>query len=99
MGYIPSGRVVGVSKIARLIDVYARRLQIQERMTAQIADVIDCELMPKGVMVMVEAQHLCMVARGVGKQNSIMVTSAIRGTFKKEEVRSEFLSLIKKRGV
>ena len=97
IGYIPSGRVVGVSKLARLVEVYARRLQIQERLTTQIADTLVQYLTPKGVMVVMEAQHFCMTARGVEKQDSIMVTSAVRGTFKEETVaRSEFLRLIGK---
>lgn len=94
VGYIPLDRVVGVSKLARVVDAYARRLQIQERLTTQIADAVEEALKPKGVMVVLEAQHLCMVARGVGKQHSRMVTSAIRGVFdSKPEARAEFLSL------
>ncbi len=95
IGYIPSGRVVGLSKLARLVEVFSRRLQIQEQLTEQIAKTIDDVLNPFGVMVVIEAKHMCMCARGVGKQNSSMVTSSIRGQFKKHEVRSEFLSLIK----
>lgn len=96
VGYIPNGRVVGVSKLARLLEVFARRLQIQERLTTQIADSIGQYLDPKGVMVVIEAQHFCMTARGVEKQDSIMVTSAIRGTFKEAEPRAEFMRLIGK---
>jgi len=95
IGYIPDGKVVGISKLARITEVYARRLQIQERMTTQIADIIMSVLKCKGVIVIVEAQHFCMVSRGVEKQNSKMVTSAIRGVFEKAEVRGEFLQLIK----
>jgi GTP cyclohydrolase I len=96
IGYIPDGKVVGISKLARLVEVYARRLQIQEQMTDQIADAIVKYLAPKGVIVVVEATHLCMRARGVQKQNSTMITSAIRGVFKKQhDTRAEFLSLIK----
>jgi len=91
--YIPNKKVVGVSKIARLIEVFSRRLQIQERMTAQIADAFENALQPLGVMVVVEATHLCMVARGVEKQHSKMVTSAIRGVFQEQEPRTEFMSL------
>lgn len=96
IGYIPSGRVVGVSKLARLLEVYARRLQIQERLTAQVADALVTHLNPKGAMVILEAQHFCMTARGVEKQDSIMVTSAIRGIFSTPEVRAEFMSLVRK---
>ena len=96
IGYLPSGSVVGVSKLARLIEVYSRRLQIQEQLTTQIADSITKVLEAKGVMVILEAQHFCMTSRGVEKQESIMVTSAIRGHFKQTEVRAEFLSLIGK---
>lgn len=95
IGYIPNGKVVGVSKLARLVEVYARRLQIQERMTAQIADDIMTHLEAQGCMVICEAKHLCMTARGVEKQQSEMVTSAIRGIFEKKEARDEFLCLVK----
>ncbi len=95
IGYIPNGKVVGVSKLARLVEIYSRRLQIQERMTSQIADALMEHLEPLGVMVICEAKHLCMVARGVEKQNSTMTTSAIRGHFERIEVRQEFLTLIK----
>jgi GTP cyclohydrolase I len=96
IGYIPAGRVVGISKLARLLEVYARRLQIQERLTTQIAESLIEHLTPKGVMVIMEAQHFCMTARGVEKQDSIMVTSAMRGVFTLPEVRSEFMSLVKR---
>ncbi len=95
IGYIPNGKVIGVSKLARLVEIFARRLQIQERMTSQIADALMENLSPLGVMVICKAQHLCMVARGVEKQKSVMVTSAIRGSFSRPEIRQEFLSLIK----
>lgn len=95
IGYIPNGKVIGVSKLARLVEIYARRLQIQERLVGQIADDIMTYLTPLGCMVVAEAQHLCMVARGVEKQNSVMITNAIRGNFKNNDVRSEFLKMIK----
>ena len=95
IGYIPKGKVFGVSKLARLVDVFARRLQIQERMTQQIAQQIFEIIEPEGVGVIVEAQHLCMRMRGVEKQNSQMVTSSMLGSFRKETAtRMEFLSLI-----
>ena len=93
IGYVPDNKIIGVSKLARLVDIYSRRLQIQERLTTQIGDVIMEYLKPKGVMVVIEAKHLCMIARGVKKQNAIMVTSAIKGVFQKNEVRTEFLRL------
>ena len=96
IGYIPNGKVVGVSKLARLVEIYARRLQIQERMTGQIADDIMTYIQAQGCMVVCEAQHLCMTARGVEKQQSKMMTSAIRGVFfEQKEIREEFLQLIK----
>lgn len=95
IGYIPEGRVVGLSKLARLVEVFARRLQIQEKLTQQIAVTMRDVLNAKGVMVVVEAKHHCMCSRGVGKQNSWMVTSSIHGLFKEDKVRSEFLSLVK----
>lgn len=95
IGYIPGDRVVGLSKLARLVEVYARRLQIQEKMTQQIADTLDEVLKPKGVMVIVKAKHLCMCARGVQKQHSEMITSAIKGAFEEEAARSEFMELIR----
>ena len=95
IGYIPKGKVFGVSKLARLVDVFARRLQIQERMTQQIAQQIFEIIEPEGVGVVVEAQHLCMRMRGVEKQNSQMVTSSMLGSFRKETAtRMEFLSLV-----
>lgn len=96
VGYIPNGRVVGVSKLARVVDLYSRRLQIQEQLTSQVADAIWECLDPRGVMVVMRARHLCMMARGVQKQNSIMVTSAIRGIFETDSaLRAEFLELTK----
>ncbi len=97
IGYVPKGKVFGVSKLARLVDVFARRLQIQERMTRQIATQIMESIAPEGVGVVVEAQHLCMLMRGVEKQNSTMVTSSMLGSFRREQTtRLEFLNLIKK---
>lgn len=93
VGYVPNKKVVGISKLARLVEVFSRRLQIQEKMTSQIANTLMDILKPKGVMVICQAQHLCMTARGVEKQNSQMVTSAIRGVFEKPEARQEFLEL------
>lgn len=94
VAYIPNGKVVGISKLARLVDCFARRLQLQERMTQQVADAIMDHLKPIGCGVIVEGIHLCMRSRGVGKQNSTMITSALRGEFKKAEVRAEFLKLV-----
>lgn len=97
IGYIPRGKIFGVSKLARLVDVFARRLQIQERLCQQIAQAIFDNIHPQGVGVVMEAQHLCMLMRGVQKQNSIMTTSTMLGTFRKEQAtRLEFLNLIKK---
>ncbi len=96
LGYIPNGKILGLSKIARIVDVFARRLQIQERMTKQIGDTIMDITQAKGVGVVVEAQHLCMMMRGVEKQNSSMKTSYMTGIFRSDQrTRSEFLSLIK----
>lgn len=95
VGYIPDGRVVGVSKLARVVEAYARRPQIQERLTGQIADCIMNALRPDGVAVVVEAEHLCMTMRGVRKPGSKMVTSAVRGHFRdRDRTRAEFLSLV-----
>jgi len=95
IGYVANGRVMGVSKLARLVDMYARRLQIQERLTEQIAHAIMDALKPRGVGVIVEAQHLCMMMRGVEKQNSMMTTSSVLGSFRASvATRSEFLALI-----
>jgi len=96
IAYLPAGKVVGVSKLARLVECFTRRLQIQERMTRQIAEAIMRHLLPLGVGVVASAQHLCMTSRGVEKQNSVMVTSAMLGVFREEgSTRREFLDLIK----
>ena len=96
IGYIPEGKVLGVSKLARIVDLFARRLQIQERLTTQVASSIMDSVAPEGVGVVIEAQHLCMMMQGVEKQNSCMVTSAMLGSFRKEaSTRNEFLKLIK----
>ena len=95
IGYISKGKVLGVSKLARIVDMYARRLQIQERMTEEIANAIMKEAGAEGVGVVIKAKHLCMMMRGVEKQNSEMITSAVLGTFRSDEkVRGEFMSLI-----
>jgi GTP cyclohydrolase IA len=98
VAYIPKGKVVGLSKIARLVEVFARRLQVQERMTRQIADAIQDAIAPQGVGVVIEARHLCMMMRGIEKQNSSTVTSAMMGCFRQKETRAEFLSLVKPSG-
>jgi GTP cyclohydrolase I len=96
VAYIPQGKVIGLSKVARLVDVFARRLQIQENLTMQIADALMKTLHPAGVGVVVEAKHLCMMMRGVEKQNSSMTTSCLLGSFKEDaRTRSEFFSLLK----
>ena len=94
VAYIPNGYITGLSKIARVVDCFARRLQVQERMTHQILDAIQETLQPQGVAVVIEAKHLCMMMRGVSKQNSVTTTSAFSGQFEKNETRSEFLKLI-----
>ncbi|MGR8980980.1 MAG: GTP cyclohydrolase I FolE [Gammaproteobacteria bacterium] len=95
VGYLPRGKVLGLSKVARIVDMYARRLQIQEKLTKQIADAIEYAIDAKGVAVVIEAKHLCMMMRGVEKQNSVMTTSVMTGVFRKEiSTRSEFLNLI-----
>jgi GTP cyclohydrolase IA len=100
VAYIPNGRVIGLSKIPRIVDIFARRLQVQERLTSQIAETIDATIKPLGVGVVTEAAHLCMSMRGVEKQNSIAVTSAMLGGFRTDaRTRSEFLELIKPRRV
>jgi len=96
VAYIPNGKVIGLSKVARIVDLFARRLQIQENLTTQIAESLMRVLAPNGVAVVVEAKHLCMMMRGVEKQNSIMKTSCLLGAFKEDaRTRSEFLSLLK----
>lgn len=95
IGYLPNEKVVGLSKLARLVDCFAHRLQIQEKMTTQIADAMMEHLKPHGAGVIVEAAHQCMSCRGVKKRGAVMVTSAIRGVFKKPEIRAEFLNLIR----
>ncbi|UNY98125.1 GTP cyclohydrolase I FolE [Zhouia spongiae] len=94
VAYIPNGKIVGLSKIPRVVDVFARRLQVQERLTQEILDCIDRTLKPQGVAVVIEAAHLCMMMRGVQKQNSVTTTSGFRGQFEKNETRNEFLKLI-----
>lgn len=95
IGYIPDGKVIGVSKLARILDCFSKRMQIQERMTTQIADFLVEELQPKGVFVLCEGVHFCMTSRGVRKQDASMITSAIRGVFKDNaQTRNEFLHLI-----
>lgn len=95
IAYIPNGKIVGLSKIPRIVDIFARRLQVQERMTQEIADTLDQYLQPKGVGVVSEARHMCMMMRGVEKQNSIATASAMHGIFKEDaRTRGEFLNLI-----
>lgn len=95
VAYIPNGTITGLSKIARVVEVFARRLQVQERMTHQIMEIIEETLHPMGVMVVIEAEHMCMQMRGVEKQNSVTTTSAFSGIFKDLKTRQEFMSLIK----
>ena len=94
IAYIPNGHIVGLSKIPRVVDVFARRLQVQERMTEQILECINDTLKPQGVAVVIEASHMCMMMRGVQKQNSTTTTSGFRGSFKETDTRNEFLKLI-----
>jgi GTP cyclohydrolase I len=94
VAYIPNGKITGLSKIARVVDVFARRLQVQERLTVQVRDCIQEALDPLGVAVVIEAKHLCMMMRGVQKQNSVTTTSAFTGEFQKDATRSEFMKLI-----
>jgi GTP cyclohydrolase I len=97
IGYIPDGKIIGLSKIARIVDLFARRLQVQERMTGQIADGLMDILVPRGVGVVVEASHFCMMMRGVQKQNSSTLSSAMRGTFQADaRTRMEFMELIRR---
>lgn len=94
VAYIPDGHIVGLSKIPRVVDVFARRLQVQERLTDDIVECINQTLKPRGVAVVIEAAHMCMMMRGVQKQNSVTTTSGFRGQFEKSETRNEFLKLI-----
>jgi GTP cyclohydrolase IA len=98
VAYLPNGKVVGLSKIPRLVDIFARRLQVQERLTVEIAEAIQKVVNPRGVGVIIEAAHFCMMMRGVEKQNSVAVTSCMRGAFREQlQTREEFLSLINRR--
>ncbi len=97
IAYIPNGKIVGLSKLARVVDVYSRRLQVQERLTTQVRDCIQEALQPLGVAVVIEAKHLCMMMRGVQKQNSVTTTSAFTGEFENHSTRSEFINLISSR--
>ena len=94
IAYIPNGKIVGLSKIPRVVDIFARRLQVQERLTDQIVSTLDKVLQPEGVAVVIEASHMCMMMRGVQKQNSVTTTSGFRGAFENIETRTEFLKLI-----
>ena len=94
IAYIPNGKIVGLSKLARIVDVFARRFQVQERLTTQIRDCIQETLSPQGVAVVIEAKHLCMMMRGVQKQNSVTTTSAFTGEFQNQSTRNEFINLI-----
>lgn len=94
VAYIPNGKIVGLSKIPRVVDAFARRLQVQERLTDQIKDCIEDTLKPLGVAVVIEAQHMCMQMRGIQKQNSVTTTSSFTGAFEKDSTRKEFISLI-----
>ena len=96
VAYIPNGKITGLSKIARVVDVFARRLQVQERMTREIKDCIDKTLQPLGVMVVIEAEHLCMQMRGVEKPHSLTTTSDFTGAFNRPETREEFMNLIRR---
>ena len=97
IAYIPNGKVIGLSKLPRLVDVFARRLQVQERLTKQLADAIQEIIQPQGVGVVIDARHLCMMMRGVEKQHSAAVTSAMLGAFRQQETRNEFLSLLRQK--
>nr|WP_315165390.1 GTP cyclohydrolase I FolE [uncultured Flavobacterium sp.] len=94
VAYIPNGKIVGLSKIPRIVDAYARRMQVQERLTDQIKDCIQEALNPLGVAVVIEAQHMCMQMRGIQKQNSVTTTSSFTGAFEKDKTRKEFISLV-----
>ena len=96
IAYLPAGKIIGLSKIARLVNMFARRLQVQERMTAQVAEALEEAIQPRGVAVVCEAKHMCMMIRGVQKQNSSMVTSHVSGAFRKDQrTRMEFMDLLK----
>jgi len=96
VAYIPNGKVLGLSKVARLVEIFARRLQVQERLTVEVAETIEKELRPRGVAVVIEAIHLCMMMRGVQQQNSFAITSSLRGVFQSDsKTRSEFMELIR----
>ena len=95
LAYIPNGHIVGLSKLPRIVDIFSRRLQVQERLTEQILDCINSTLNPKGVAVVIEASHMCMMMRGVQKQNSTTTTSGFRGAFRDTDTRNEFLNLVK----
>ena len=99
VAYVPQGKVIGLSKLPRIVDIFARRLQVQERLTRQIADAIEEAINPQGVGVVIEARHLCMMMRGIEKQNSSTVTSAMVGCFRQKETRAEFLTLVRPSGV
>jgi GTP cyclohydrolase I len=96
VGYIPNGKVIGLSKIPRIVDAFARRLQVQERLTSQISECLMTHLKPQGVGVVIEASHLCMMMRGVEKQNAFAQTSSLQGVFQKQETRTEFFNLLKR---
>lgn len=96
VAYLPQGKVIGLSKVARVVDAYSRRLQVQERLTTEIAEAIEQAIHPAGVGVVIEARHLCMMMRGVQKQESSTITSCMKGSFRNPETRNEFLSLIRK---
>ena len=98
VAYIPNGKVIGLSKIPRLVDVFSHRLQVQERLTRQVADAIQEAIEPRGVGVVIEARHMCMMMRGVEKQQSTTVTSAMVGVFREQPTRTEFLSLVRQPG-
>ncbi len=97
IAYIPKGKVIGLSKLPRLVEVFARRLQVQERLTTQLAEAIQEIIQPQGVGIVIEARHLCMMMRGVEKQHSAAITSAMLGVFRQHETRNEFLSLIRQK--
>jgi len=97
VAYVPNGKVIGLSKIPRIVDVFARRLQVQERLTTQLAEAIQETIQPQGVGVVIEARHLCMMMRGVEKQHSAAITSAMLGVFRQPETRNEFLSLLRQK--